>query len=123
MELLLYARNDSVITEKLLDAVGEVAGRELIERFGDWQDFTHRLHNPWDQWKAVIILAPTRGELKKTLEMRNVLLDLRLILILSDRNKEGIAAGHLLRPRFICFADGDFQDLKSILFRMFEAGK
>ena len=45
---------------------------------------------------------------------------LRLILILPDREKGTISKGHLFRPRYLTYADGDFLDVAAVLAKMID---
>ena len=44
--------------------------------------------------------------------------NLRLVLILPDRDKETIAMAHTLRPRFVTYANGNYSELREVLKKM-----
>jgi hypothetical protein len=45
---------------------------------------------------------------------------MKTIVILPDSNPDTVAKGHILRPRFLSYCDGDFQDVAAVLSRMIE---
>jgi len=58
--------------------------------------------------------------LLKILRIRDLLADVRIVLILPDRRKETIAAGYKLYPRFLTFMDSDPRELAAVLEKMIE---
>ncbi|MCD6199973.1 MAG: hypothetical protein J7K15_15635, partial [Deltaproteobacteria bacterium] len=50
--------------------------------------------------------------------VRDLIWDLRLILILPDREAGTIAKGHILRPRFLTYLDSDFTEVAAVLKKM-----
>ena len=67
-----------------------------------------------------VLLAASKGQLSELLSLRELLNDVRIILILPDRGRETISQGHLLRPRFLSYADGDLTDVIAVLSKMLE---
>jgi hypothetical protein len=66
----------------------------------------------------VILHAADRTDLDEILSIRQLLDDLRTILILPDRDHDTIAQGLTLRPRYLSFTDGDFGDVSAVLAKM-----
>ena len=52
------------------------------------------------------------------LSLRKLLSDLRLILILPDRDRDTVMSAHALRPRFLTYADGNLDDIAAVLRKM-----
>ena len=52
--------------------------------------------------------------------MEKLLTDMRILLILPDRNKETVSAGHRLRPRYMSDADSDFEDVVAVVKQIFK---
>jgi hypothetical protein len=44
--------------------------------------------------------------------------NIKIVLILPDRNNETIVIGHKLRPRFLSYTDSDFIDVAVVLENM-----
>ena len=68
--------------------------------------------------EIVLLTARTKKELKELIGLREFLSDIRVILILPDRDHETISDAHALYPRFITYIDGDYSDLKAVLTKM-----
>lgn len=65
-----------------------------------------------------ILLPADIEELMRIIALQNLFGDIPIILILPDRQKNTIALGHKLRPRFVAYADGDFSDVATVLLKM-----
>jgi hypothetical protein len=71
---------------------------------------------------CVLILSEER-ELTELICMRDLLRDMRLIVILPSTEQPGSAhtRAHMLRPRFISDADGDLGDVTAVICKMKES--
>ena len=67
---------------------------------------------------VAVLLAASTEELIDLLAIRDLLENLRIILIVPDRKKTTIAMGHTLRPRFLGYTDGNFKDVAAVLYKM-----
>ena len=65
-----------------------------------------------------VLFINNRSELMKMLQLSDRLRDLRIILVLPDRDMETVSIGHKLYPRFISYADGDLKDVGAVLYKM-----
>jgi hypothetical protein len=79
-----------------------------------------RLHEPKCDLDLAILLAKDLEELRRLVSIGDLFDDLRIILILPNRDEEAIKDGHRLRPRFLTYADGDFKDVAAVLNNMFK---
>ena len=57
------------------------------------------------------------------LSIQSLLINMRIVLILPDRNNGTIEAGHSLHPRYLSFKDNSLKDMKAVLARMIEVDK
>lgn len=86
---------------------------------GDFSQMTTELRLAVKNQDIVIILAATSPELDTFLNMRKLLEDVRLILVLTQNNADLVAKGHQLRPRFLDIApDNDFSKVGAVLAKM-----
>ena len=67
---------------------------------------------------AVVILPATKQDLLSIVSLRDVLSGFRIVVILPDADSETLAAGWSMWPRFVSYADGDFQDVAGVLQKM-----
>lgn len=100
----------SKIESAVLDNTVEVINgfEKLLERL---KRFSHTI-------EVAILFAYSKDALSNILSVKELLEDVRIILILPDRLPETISKGHLLRPRFMTYADSDFEDVKAVLIKM-----
>jgi hypothetical protein len=67
---------------------------------------------------VTVLLIANRQELENLVQYADLFSDQKIILVLPDHTKETIAMGHALYPRFISYADGDLEDVTSVLRKL-----
>lgn len=80
----------------------DMAGHNLAARSGD----------------LLILFAVTDAELTTLLNRQEMFLDFQIILILKDHSISNIIASHILKPRFISFADSDIRNLEQVILKI-----
>lgn len=121
MNLLFYATKRDRAAERLQRVIQEVASQDKLEIYRTFGSLSQRLHQPGNGLN-IAVLAPTgRGELGEILSLREPFSDIRIILILPDRERETISNAHKLLPRFLSYADRDFEQVKAVLNKMLES--
>lgn len=106
---------------------------EMLEQLLDKQRLTRRvtycrtlgalerrLRRPRHNIEIVLISISDAIEMAKLTEMRQLLLDLRLLLVLPKRNEDTVAWAHKLGPRFIAYADNGVEQIGAVLDKMLE---
>ena len=66
----------------------------------------------------IILQVSDAAELQNIIELKELLLDYRIIMILPDDNPDTTVLAHTLHPRLITYKDGDFLDVTAVLSRM-----
>jgi hypothetical protein len=66
-------------------------------------------------------LAANKEDLLYLVANKELIWNLRVILILPDREEDTVTKGHLLRPRFLTYADGNFLDVATVLGKMLQS--
>lgn len=120
MNVLFYATIKDGVWECLQHKVEAVVPVESMEICRTIESLSERLCKPLYGLSIGVMLATSQKELQELLIIRDFIIDFRLILVLPDRKKETIAKGHLLRPRYLTYADGDFTDVAAVLGKMLE---
>jgi len=120
MNLLLYTSGTDYASRQLVEMAITFAARGTAEIFHSLENLTNRLTQPKKNQTAVVLHAATEKELAHILSINDFLHDIKLILILPDREKRTVAKGHKLHPRFLSYADSDFSVISAILNKMFE---
>ena len=119
MNLFFYTTMKSSVSNRLQQKIEAVVPVEDMEIYTRIDTFSKRLCQPLlDDQSVAVLLAATKEELKEILSIQDLITDLRVIVVLPDRKKETIAKGHLLRPRYLAYADGNFSDVAAILEKM-----
>ena len=120
MKVLYFAPMENGVCERLQQKIEAVIPAENMEIYRTFEDLSERFHQPLNNLSVAVLLAASREDLQELLSIRDLITDVRLIAVLPDRKKETIAKGHLLRPRYLAYADGDFADVVAVLRKMLE---
>ncbi len=120
MKLILYSNGANEAGKKLQEVIETsfpVNHRELYQTI---ESLAARFRQPGVCDTIAVLLASTRKELSNILSIRNLLSDLRIILILPDRENETVRKAYTLYPRYVGYADdADFKDVSAVLHKMF----
>lgn len=69
--------------------------------------------------QPIMVLVPGgKRDLVRIASMNAFLEEVPLILVLPDTKEETAVLGHTLRPRYVSYRDGDFEDVAAVLGRM-----
>lgn len=120
MNTLVYSASKDKAGSNLLKMIEEVMPEGNIELYRTIDSLCRRLQQPRNNLNIAVLFAASREELENIVSVRDLLYDIRIILILPDRESDTISKGHSLLPRFLTFTDGDFKDVKAVVSRMFE---
>jgi len=123
MSVLLYSAEKKAAGQRIQRVLEVLVAEERREIYRTIEDVAIRLRRPVYDIDVAILLAITREELRLMMPLRELLDDVRIILVLPDRGRDTIAKGHSLRPRFLTYADSDFVDVGAVLGRMLEKSK
>ena len=118
MQVLFYSSGDDQDEKRLEAAVYEVIPESKIELFKKLDDLRARLRKPVEPDSIAILSALNRAELQQMQLLRRLLIEIYVVLVVSDRKKSTIKLAHLLLPRFLSLANSDFTDLKIVLDKM-----
>ena len=121
MSLLVYAAKSNGVTRQLQQAIEEVVPKKKYEVCRDLKILSERLQQPMNGLKIAIVLADSDQTFADFLSLQDLLSQLKIILILPDRQTATFSKAHLLGPRFVTYADSDFEDLKAVLGKMVNA--
>jgi len=96
---------------------------EGVETYTSIEELANRLLHLIDHDAIVIIQAGDREELLRILSLRDALQNVRVILLVPDREDETISLAHRLRPRFLANSESGFSDTMSVLRKMLGYGE
>jgi hypothetical protein len=120
VRLLYYANADHSASKWPFDRIETMVSMEARETYSDLDSLHRRLCRPRYGLAIAVLVAATGEELGELLAMRDLLADLRLILVLPDRSRETIKAGHRLAPRFLSYVDSGFEEVEAVLEQMLQ---
>ena len=120
MQLLIYASPDSAIGRDLEKRIRTLQLEIPSTYCTSLMALAKLLRKPMELPSIGIILLSNEHELTDLIGMRHLLRDMRLIVVLPGSSQTNIshAQAHLLRPRFITYADKNLEEVTDVLWKM-----
>ena len=118
MELIFYSPTDGSVEERLRRVVASVNPGWSGEVFRSIDNLAERLLVPRNDLAIALLLVEKREDIQVLWAMSNLFRNTRIILVAPDRDKETIAAAHLLRPRLLTYRDSDFADVFTVMTKI-----
>jgi hypothetical protein len=115
MRLLLYTSGESEDNKRLEAAVHKAIPKRRIELFKSLGDLKERLRTPVEPDSIAVLSASTQEDLRQMQQLRALLPEIYVVLVVPDRKKSTIELAHLLLPRFLSRQSDDFKDLGKVL--------
>jgi len=116
---MIFASSGNSIRKKLVEKLGM-----MLDRTSQWEDIDSlpelkaALHRPRSFSTIVVLAVSDPLELSAILALGPWLEDYRLIVILPGDEKETVSQAHILRPRYLSFADSPLDDVAAVLAKM-----
>lgn len=123
MNVLFYSASLKGIGKRFLRVILSHVPQDRIEICRSIAALDSRLHMPLDGLTIAVFHIHSGDELEAMIARRELLADFRTILVLPDSEESTIAHGHLLRPRFVVYGDGDLPDASVVLGKMLQGSK
>ncbi len=123
MVLLLDMKKANGPGKCLQEKVTRVVPPEELEEFETFEDLFQFLHKLRNDTEIIVLRAFSSEELIGFRRIRDLMRDVKIILILPNRKPETLFQGHLLHPRYMTYEDGTFDDLALVLAKMLERRK
>lgn len=118
MNVLLYAAKHTDSAARLKHSLQQTESLESLTDCWDMHQLVEVLQTPDPLPEAVILQAESREDLQTFASFRFRLDQVFFILILPNAERETVACGHKLRPRFIAYQDSDFSEIEAVLERI-----
>ena len=119
MQLLLYSSEESQNSKRLGAAVHKVIPDSRIELFKSLIDLGERLRAPVEPDSIAVLSASSQDELRQMQELRGLLPEIYVVLVIPDRKRSTIELAHHLLPRFLSRQSDDFKDLGKVLNKIY----
>jgi hypothetical protein len=121
MNLFFYMPPSGGRKDELLRAVAPYASEGRLEVFSSLKGFAARIRAPKDTLSIALIWNPRREDLDEIASMRDLLRGVRILLVLSDQERETIKLAHQVFPTYIGYVDDDVDKIISVLKRLARA--
>jgi hypothetical protein len=112
--ILFYAAQDNLIVKTL---ERQLAGYK-VARCRAFSTMESRLRKPNHGLEIVLMVVDDLKEMGGIEEIEGLMRDLRLVLVLPDRDVQLVSQAHKLAPRFIAYADQDTEQVGAVMKRM-----
>ena len=121
MDIILYSIAEDEAGKKLQRSIEMLVRGENFEVFSTFNSLSLRLHQPLDGVRMVVLNASSKQDLIDIISLRDILWNIRVILVLPNRDATTTSMGHILRPRLISYTDSDSLEVVAVLSRMIVA--
>ncbi len=118
MNVLFYATANDGVGERFRREVEASVPKKKREIHRTCDSLSRRLLQFPSDLPIAVLLASRIEDLLELLPVRSLLLDIRTILILPDREKNTVALGHFFDPLFLSYADSNFKKVAAVLKKM-----
>ena len=121
MDIILYSIAEDEAGKKLQRSIEMLVRGGNFEVFSTFNSLSLRLHQPLDGVRMVVLNASSKQDLIDIISLRDILWNIRVILVLPNRDAATTSMGHILRPRLISYTDSDSLEVVAVLSRMIVA--
>lgn len=118
MKVLFYSATKNGAGKTAQSVVEDRVPKKDLEVYRSIESFSNRFRQFSGDVAAAVLVAESTESLLDLFSIRDLFTDIRIILILPDRQDETVSLGFKLFPRFISYADGNFEDVGAVLQKM-----
>jgi hypothetical protein len=119
MKVVLYANERNEPASKRLQNVIETCiPSNCLEVFGSSHDFAQRIYQIPRKIDVAVLFVQNHDQLFEIISLKDFLIDVRIILILPDREHLTVKRGHALFPKYTSYIDSNATDVASVLNKM-----
>jgi hypothetical protein len=112
--ILFYAAQDNQIVQTLERQLAEFR----VARCRAFSAMESRLRKPNHGLEIVLMVVADLKEMGGIEAIEGLMRDLRLVLVLPDRDAELVSQAHKLAPRFIAYADQGTEQIGAVMKKM-----
>ena len=120
MGLICYMAKNHPANRQFLEVLEGLRAETHVELYNGFDSLAKRFSRPFRKANIFVLVAADRLELKKIVSLRTYLLDMPVVLILPDGEKNTFKEGHSLYPRFISYLESSFDDVAAVLKKMIQ---
>jgi hypothetical protein len=118
MTVLIYSIKTKGAGERILQVIETVVSEGNVDIYRSIDALSRGLRQPRNDMTIALLLASSKEDLLNLLSIRDLLWDMKIILVLPNSDPDTVAKGHMLKPRFLSYCDSDFVDVAAVLSLM-----
>ncbi len=119
MKVVLYANGGNAPASRNLKRIIETCvPSNSLEVYGSRHDFAQRIYHIPRNIDIAVLFAQNQDQLSELISLKDFLVDVRMILILPDREHLTVIKGHTLLPNYTSYIDSNEADVASVLNKM-----
>ena len=118
MSVVVYSGKSSASIRQIESVVEQVAPEHGVSVCRDLRTLRQRLYGSRENHRIAILNAADRNELEGLVLLRDLLSDIRVVLIVPDQDEIMVSLAHRLQPRFLARANGDWDEIRMVLGNM-----
>jgi hypothetical protein len=121
MEVILYAPGSE--QSGIRERIGSLIPQRRVRMYRTLEGLSERLHRPIGPETILIIDARSQENLSEVSSLHRLLRGVRTVIVVPDQEPTTVALAHQLRPRFLTYANSNFDDLAAVLQKMIESDR
>ncbi len=114
--ILLFASQRNRVVETL---ESQLADHKIV-RCRSVASMAQRLSKPRHGVEVVLIIVHNSEEMAGISEIKELVRDMRIVMVLPHHDEHMVAWGHQLGPRFIAYADNGYERIGAVLQKMLQ---
>ncbi|MFA6411087.1 MAG: hypothetical protein WCW53_00215 [Syntrophales bacterium] len=118
MTYIYYANEGTEAGKILYQTLQSAFTKSWMKRCRTLAELSKKLHEPIYDVCAAILLIYDRKELEEILCLKDILWDIKVIIIFSDQTNISTMEALALRPRFLTWTDADLSQVVDVLGNM-----
>ena len=116
--ILFYAANSHPLKESIPRLMVEYQFNQPVMPFDSLDALETRLRRPLLDVEIILICVGDAIEMVQLTQMRSLLIDKRIVMVLPRREPDMVAWAHKLGPRFIAYGDACEKQVADVLGKM-----
>ena len=118
MTVLIYSIKTKGAGERILQVMETVVSEGNVDIYRTIDALSRGLRQPRNDMTIALLLASSKEDLLDLLSIRDLLWDMKIILVLPNSDPDTVAKGHMLKPRVLSYCASDFDDVAAVLSLM-----
>ncbi len=118
MNLFFYANSKSTVAEQYVQQLLKKEALASLILLSEGSRLNCEQSLKLRNGDVIILFAATEQDFQNLLLMQDKLEEFRIVLVLPNRTTLSVPASHILKPRFISFADRHVSDIEKVIVQM-----